>query len=92
MRIDGTTFLITGGGSGLGAATAKRLATDGANVVLADVDEEGGAAVAEQVGDQARFVSTDVTSADSVQGAVDTAVNEFGGLRGLINCAGVGPA
>lgn len=92
MRIDGTTFLITGGGSGLGAATAKRLATDGANVVLADVDEEGGAAVAEQVGDRARFVPTDVTSADSVQGAVDTAVSEFGGLRGLINCAGVGPA
>lgn len=92
MRIAGNTFLVTGGGSGLGAATARRLAADGANVLLADIDEDGGTAVAGDLGDRARFVIADVTGEDSMQAAVDAATSAFGALHGLVNCAGIGPA
>ncbi len=84
MEIRGRTFLVTGGGSGLGAATARRLAVGGANVVAADL--EGG-----EVGDDFRFVETDVTDEKSVQAAVDAAL-DLGGLHGAINCAGVAAA
>lgn len=84
MEIRGRTFLVTGGGSGLGAATARRLAAGGANVVAADL--EGG-----KVGDDFRFVETDVTDEESVQAAVDAAL-DLGGLHGTINCAGVAAA
>ena len=84
MEIRGRTFLVTGGGSGLGAATARRLAAGGANVVVADL--EGG-----EVGDDFRFVETDVTDEESVQAAVDAAL-DLGGLDGVINCAGVATA
>ncbi|MBA3474128.1 MAG: 3-hydroxyacyl-CoA dehydrogenase [Rubrobacter sp.] len=84
MEIQGRTFLVTGGGSGLGAATAKKLAGAGANVVVADL-ERG------EVGDDFRFVETDVTDEESVQAAVDAAL-EFGELHGAINCAGVASA
>ncbi len=84
MEVQGRTFLITGGGSGLGAATAERLAGSGANVVAADLE-------AEEIGDDFRFVETDVTDEESVQAAVDAAA-ESGGLYGVINCAGVAAA
>ena len=84
MEISGRTFLVTGGGSGLGAATARGLAAGGANVVVADL--EGG-----EVGDDFRFVETDVTDEESVQAAVDAAL-DLGGLDGAINCAGVAAA
>jgi NAD(P)-dependent dehydrogenase (short-subunit alcohol dehydrogenase family) len=84
MEIQGRTFLVTGGGSGLGAATAEKLAGAGANVVVADL-ERG------EVGDDFRFVETDVTDEESVQAAVDAAL-EFGELHGAINCAGVASA
>jgi NAD(P)-dependent dehydrogenase (short-subunit alcohol dehydrogenase family) len=84
MEIRGRTFLVTGGGSGLGAATARRLVAGGANVVAADL--EGG-----EVGDDFRFVETDVTDEESVQAAVDAAL-DLGGLDGAINCAGVAAA
>lgn len=89
MQINGHTFLVTGGSSGLGAACARRLAGAGANVVLADVNSEVGAALAADLGDQARFVETDVTVEAPVQAAINTAVEQFGGLHGAINCAGV---
>ena len=92
MRTEGNTFLVTGGGSGLGAATARRLVADGGSVLLADIDASRGEASAGELGERARFVRTDVTDGDSVQAAVDAAVEAFGGLRGLVNCAGVGPA
>ena len=85
MHIEGATFLITGGGSGLGAATARLLEERGANVVVADLKGEDRGATS-------RFVKTDVTDETSVQGAVDTALEHFGGLHGAINCAGVASA
>ncbi len=92
MEIQGRTFFVTGGGSGLGAATVHRLAQDGANVIIADVDEEAGEELAADIGEQARFAGTDVTDEESTQGALDAARDAFGSLHGLINCAGIGPA
>ncbi|MBA2443385.1 MAG: 3-hydroxyacyl-CoA dehydrogenase [Rubrobacter sp.] len=83
MRPAGKTFLVAGGGSGLGAATARELVEAGANVVVADLRGEAPAG--------ARFVEADVTDEKAVSGAVNTAVEEFGGLHGALNCAGVGP-
>jgi NAD(P)-dependent dehydrogenase (short-subunit alcohol dehydrogenase family) len=84
MEARGRTFLITGGGSGLGAAVARDLASGGANVVVADL--RGG----EEDRDVC-FVETDVTDEESVQGAVAAAL-ETGGLHGVVNCAGVAVA
>jgi NAD(P)-dependent dehydrogenase (short-subunit alcohol dehydrogenase family) len=94
MQINNQTFLVTGGSSGLGAACVRRLAAAGAGVVIADVNEAVGAELAAELGDgaqggRARFVRTDVASEESVQAAVDTAVEAFGGLHGAINCAGI---
>lgn len=91
MDIQGKVFIISGGGSGLGAATAEALIEGGAKVVLADINAEAGAAKAAELGDAAVFVQTDVTDEDSAQAAVDTAVS-MGELSGLINCAGIAPA
>jgi NAD(P)-dependent dehydrogenase (short-subunit alcohol dehydrogenase family) len=90
MKIENTVFLIAGGGSGLGAATARRLVADGAKVVIADVNDAGGW-VAQQFGADARFVRTDVTDEAQVQAAVDLAYTAFGGLHGVVNCAGIAP-
>jgi NAD(P)-dependent dehydrogenase (short-subunit alcohol dehydrogenase family) len=90
MKIEKQVFLVAGGGSGLGAATARRLVADGARVVIADVTEAGDA-VAKQLGNGARFIRTDVTDEAQVQAAVDLAVSAFGGLRGAVNCAGIAP-
>ena len=85
MQVEGNTFLVTGGGSGLGAATARLLEGGKANVVVADLRGEGG-------GVNSRFVETDVTDEASVRGAVGAALEHFGGLHGAINCAGVASA
>ena len=92
MDIRGNAFFVTGGGSGLGAATARRLAGAGAKVALADVDDEGARKLARELGEAAIVVRTDVTDEDSVEGALGDAAEAFGGLRGVVNCAGVGPA
>ncbi len=83
MQIRERTFLVTGGGSGLGAAVVKMLAEAGAHVIAADLEGEES--------DNIRFVETDVTGEESVQAAVDVAL-ELGGLHGVINCAGVATA
>lgn len=90
MNIKQQTFLITGGASGLGAATAEYLVERGAQVVLADLNADAGAALVAKLGaDKAAFSRCDVTSAAEVQAAVDLAVSKFGGLSGVVNCAGI---
>jgi len=92
LQVEDSIFFITGGGSGLGAATARLLAENGAHVALADVDEEAGEQMASQIGSGAEFVRTDVTDEESVQDALDSVVEIFGSLNGVVNCAGIGPA
>jgi len=92
LQVGESRFFITGGGSGLGAATARLLVENGAHVALADVDEEAGEQMASQIGSGAEFVRTDVTDEESVQDALDSVVEIFGSLNGAVNCAGIGPA
>ncbi len=91
MQIKDNVFVVTGGGSGLGAATARMLIDHGGKVVLVDVNADGGNAVAAQLGPNARFVSADVTDDASARNAFEIAA-QMGTLRGLVNCAGVAPA
>jgi NAD(P)-dependent dehydrogenase (short-subunit alcohol dehydrogenase family) len=91
MEIKDRVFVVTGGGSGLGAATAAMLVERGGRVVLADVNAEAGQRVAAALGAQARFVQTDVTSDESARAAFEVA-KSMGPLRGLVNCAGIAPA
>jgi NAD(P)-dependent dehydrogenase (short-subunit alcohol dehydrogenase family) len=92
MQIKDKIFLVTGAGSGLGAATARDLAEAGARVVLADLNGEAGERLAGELGSGTVFVETDVASEASAINAVHTAVSRFGGLHGLVNCAGIAPA
>ena len=91
MKIANSVFLVTGGASGLGAATARMVVEGGGRVVLADLNEEAGKALAAELGAAARFVRTDVTDEASTQAAVEAAVQGCGGLHGLVCCAGVAP-
>jgi NAD(P)-dependent dehydrogenase (short-subunit alcohol dehydrogenase family) len=86
MDVKGHTFLVAGGGSGLGAATGRTLAGEGANVVVADLNKD------ETASRNIRYVETDVTDEGSVKDAIDAALRDFGGLHGAINCAGIASA
>ena len=85
-RFEGKNVLVTGSASGIGAATARRFASEGARLVLADVDESG-KALADELG--AVFVATDVTDEDAVSAAVERTVDEYGRLDILCNNAGI---
>jgi len=89
MQIQNNVFIVTGGASGLGAATARMIMQAGGKVVLADVQAEAGAALAAEL--KGRFVKCDVTSEADAKAVVEAAV-AAGTLRGLVNCAGVAPA
>ena len=89
MQTSGSTFIVTGGASGLGAATARMLAQSGGQVILADVNDALGNELAQELGASARFIRTDVTDEASAKAAIAAAQSEFGGLHGLINCAGI---
>lgn len=92
MEIKGLTALVTGGASGLGEATVRMLAQAGANVVILDLNEPPGKALAAELGDNARYVAADVSNEAQVQSAIDLAYEAFGGLNILVNCAGIGAA
>jgi NAD(P)-dependent dehydrogenase (short-subunit alcohol dehydrogenase family) len=89
MHVSGGTYLVSGGGSGLGAACARILVGAGASVVIADVNADAGEALATELGASARFVATDVTDESSAAKAVSTALRAFGSLQGSVQCAGV---
>jgi NAD(P)-dependent dehydrogenase (short-subunit alcohol dehydrogenase family) len=90
MQIKNSVFLVTGGASGLGAATARMAAEGGGKVVIADLQVEAGEKLAKELG--GRFARTDVTSEADGKAAVALALKEFGGLHVLVNCAGIGYA
>ncbi|MEO4046485.1 3-hydroxyacyl-CoA dehydrogenase [Pseudomonas sp. CAU 1711] len=92
MRIEDSVFLITGGGSGLGLASARELVGLGARVLLLDVNAEAGAAAVSELGERARFLRCDITREADGQAAVNDALQAFGAVHGLINCAGIAPA
>lgn len=89
MQIQGKVFLVSGGASGLGAATAQMLIDAGASVMLVDVNAEALAAQVEKLGDKARASVSDITQESAVQAAVDAALSAFGQINGVINCAGI---
>jgi NAD(P)-dependent dehydrogenase (short-subunit alcohol dehydrogenase family) len=88
-RLDGKVAVITGAASGIGRASARRFAAEGAHVVVADLDKDGGTALADEIG--GLFVRADVTDADDVQAMYAAAVERFGGLDVLFNNAGISP-
>nr|WP_256836369.1 3-hydroxyacyl-CoA dehydrogenase [Pseudomonas oleovorans] len=92
MRIDESVFLISGGASGLGLATARELVGRGGKVVLLDINAEAGQQALAELGGNARFVCADITREEDGQAAVAQALAAFGALYGLVNCAGVAPA
>jgi NAD(P)-dependent dehydrogenase (short-subunit alcohol dehydrogenase family) len=90
FRLDGKVALVTGGGSGIGAAICQAYAEQGARVVVAEVNEQNGRRVAAQLGQGGLFWHTDVTDLSSAQAAVRAAVEHFGRLDVHVNCAGIG--
>jgi NAD(P)-dependent dehydrogenase (short-subunit alcohol dehydrogenase family) len=92
MEIQGITAFVTGGASGLGAATARLLAARGARVALYDLPRSKGADLEKELGGAARFLPGDVTDEAGLSAALDTATSAFGPLRVLVNCAGIGSA
>jgi NAD(P)-dependent dehydrogenase (short-subunit alcohol dehydrogenase family) len=89
MQIKNSVFIVTGGASGLGAGTARLLAAQGGRLVLADMNRDAGAALAAELGSAVRFVATNVADEASAQSCVATALEAFGAVHGLVNCAGV---
>lgn len=89
MDVSQSTALVSGGASGLGEATVRLLVSKGANVVIADLNEQRGTTLTAELGTKARFIKTDVTNEADVQAAVNLAVETFGALHVNVNCAGI---
>ena len=89
MEIKNSTFIVTGGSSGLGAATVEMVVAAGGNAIIADVNKAQGEALAARLGKQTRYIECDVTREDHGKATVAAALKEFGGLQALVNCAGI---
>lgn len=89
MQIQNNTFLVTGGASGLGEATTRYLVAEGANVIIADLNQDAGDNLTKALGDNILFVKCDITSEADVKTAIDNGIAKFGKLSGAINCAGI---
>jgi len=92
MKIQGKVIVVTGGASGLGAATATHLVEHGAKVILVDMNQEQGEVLQQQLGEQAEFVQLDVTDEQAVEAFFNHVENKYGQLNGLVNCAGIAPS
>ncbi|MEA4924260.1 MAG: 3-hydroxyacyl-CoA dehydrogenase [Syntrophomonadaceae bacterium] len=89
MKIEGKTVIVTGGASGLGEAVARRFISAGANVVMIDLNEERGTALADELGSRAAFIQTDIAAPEDVQKAIDFSKDKFGQIDIVVNCAGI---
>lgn len=89
MEISGKVAVVTGGASGLGAATARMIIEEGGHVVLIDLNDQAGHALAKELGSKARFIRADVAEPAEAQAAVESAMDAFGGLHISIQCAGI---
>ncbi|OUY09560.1 3-hydroxyacyl-CoA dehydrogenase [Acinetobacter indicus] len=92
MKIQGKVCVVTGGASGLGAATAQYLVEQGANVILVDMNQELGTQMAQQLGEKAQFKALDVTDEAAVEHFFAEIEQHYGQLNGLVNCAGIAPS
>lgn len=92
MKIEGSVGLVTGGSSGLGEAVARMLVENGGRVAIVDMQEEVGGKLAAELGSSAIFTKADVTDEESVQKAVNTAMERFGMINVVVNSAGTGTA
>ena len=88
-RFENAAVVVTGGASGIGEATVRKLVAEGASVVIADLQQDLGEALATELGAKTLFCPTDVTSEADIESAVDMAVKSFGHLSGMVHCAGV---
>ncbi len=89
MKIENQVAIVTGGASGLGEATTRKMISEGGKVVILDWSEEKGQALAKELGEDVLFVKTDVTNEQSVQVALEQAIHKFGAIHILVNCAGI---
>lgn len=89
MKIQDSVFIVTGGASGLGAATAKMIVNGGGKVVLADLNQSTGDAAQAELGASSCFIQTDITNEESAKACINMALNMYDGLHGLVNCAGI---
>ncbi len=92
MQLNNVVAIVTGGASGLGEACVRRFAAHGTKIVIADLNDERGHLVVNELSDTARFVKTDVSSEKDMETVVETALSAFGGVHILVNCAGIGLA
>ena len=93
MDISGRAAVVTGGASGIGQAVARRIFADGGNVIIFDLNAEAGAAMVEEMGaDRCLFAEVNVADEASVEAGIDAAIEKFGAIYAVVNCAGIANA